>query len=69
MGRDERLSRGHLEADEDHGRDRWTVDHPADLELVRAIVARIGRRAGYREIIALLDREPELRRINAEYAA
>ena len=66
--RDERLRRGVLEAEEDYGTERWTVDHPSDLELVRKLVAKLGRRAGYREILALLEREPQLRAINSALA-
>jgi spore coat polysaccharide biosynthesis protein SpsF (cytidylyltransferase family) len=65
MGRDDELTRGRLEDDEDHGGERWTVDHPADLDLVRAIVGRLGRECSYADVLALLDREPELRAINA----
>jgi spore coat polysaccharide biosynthesis protein SpsF (cytidylyltransferase family) len=53
LGRDERLKRGVLEAEEDYGDERWTVDYPSDLERVREIVNRCGRRAGYREILGL----------------
>jgi spore coat polysaccharide biosynthesis protein SpsF (cytidylyltransferase family) len=53
LGRDERLRRGVLEAEEDYGDERWTVDYPSDLERVRNIVARLGRHAGYREILAI----------------
>jgi spore coat polysaccharide biosynthesis protein SpsF (cytidylyltransferase family) len=54
------------EAEGDLGAERWTVDHPADLELVRAIVARLpSPTASYREILAVLDADPALRRINA----
>jgi spore coat polysaccharide biosynthesis protein SpsF (cytidylyltransferase family) len=66
MSSDPQVRGGVLYADEDHGGERWTVDHPRDLELVREIVARVGRRAGYREILAMLEREPELRAINAD---
>jgi spore coat polysaccharide biosynthesis protein SpsF (cytidylyltransferase family) len=65
MGRDERVRRGVLEAETDYGTERWTVDYPEDLEFVRAVVERLGRDCGYRDILALLDREPELREINA----
>jgi spore coat polysaccharide biosynthesis protein SpsF (cytidylyltransferase family) len=51
---------------EDLGDVRWTVDHPEDLEFVRAIVERLGRRCGYRDVLALLDREPALREINVQ---
>ena len=50
----------------DHGDERWTVDHPSDLELVRALAARLpSPTASYGEILALLDAEPALRAINA----
>lgn len=53
-------------ADEgDQGDERWTVDHPADLELVRALDARLASpTASYEEIVAVLDAEPALRAIN-----
>ena len=47
---------------------RWTVDEPRDLELVRAVYARLyrpGHVFGWREIAALLAREPALVAINA----
>jgi spore coat polysaccharide biosynthesis protein SpsF (cytidylyltransferase family) len=56
MGRDERLRRGVLEAEHDYGDERWTVDYPEDLERVREIVDRLGRRAGYREILGIQPR-------------
>jgi spore coat polysaccharide biosynthesis protein SpsF len=42
---------------------RWTVDHPQDLEFVRAVVARLGERrhvAGVLEIAAAIERAPAL---------
>ena len=47
---------------------RLTVDEPEDVRLMQEIFARLaapGRRVTTREAIALLDREPELARINA----
>ena len=48
---------------------RWTVDEPRDLEFVRAIydeLAADGRRAfGMREVLALLERRPDLSALNA----
>jgi len=47
---------------------RLTVDHAEDVELMQAIFERLasrGRIVSTREAIALLDREPELARINA----
>ena len=62
-----------LEAEHDMGEERWTVDYPADLELVRALYDRLSvsgaRPFGFREALAALDREPELRRLNAAHRA
>jgi len=50
------------------GRLRWTVDHPNDLEFIRAVYARLrpmnGGGFGHREVLRLLDREPGLAAIN-----
>ena len=56
-----------LQAPEDWGEERWTVDHPADLEFVRAVLGRLGDRAGFgvRDVLAVLDAEPALRALNA----
>ncbi|MBI5447031.1 MAG: glycosyltransferase family protein [Deltaproteobacteria bacterium] len=65
------FSLGSYEAPVDLSHCRWTVDEAADLEFVRQVAARFGDRlvrAGYREIAALLDREPEVARINAHVA-
>ncbi|MFN8542682.1 MAG: glycosyltransferase family protein [Candidatus Binatia bacterium] len=51
------------------GPQRWTVDEPCDLELVRAIWARLGRAGrifGWRDVVALLASEPALARLNAD---
>lgn len=50
---------------------RWTVDFPEDIELARRIfraLGRGGRTFGYEEILALVERRPELREINARRA-
>lgn len=47
---------------------RWTVDMPADLELVRRLYDELdlaARPLGYREIVAHVRANPELLRINA----
>lgn len=45
---------------------RWTVDTPEDLEFVRQIYSRLGPEDdfGWQDVLALLDREPQLQRIN-----
>jgi spore coat polysaccharide biosynthesis protein SpsF len=62
----DRFSMIHLEADGDYGGYRWTVDAPDDLEAVRRIFAAFGGRDdfGWREVLSLMEREPELARIN-----
>ena len=65
--RPERFRLAWLEAEEDMGDERWTVDHEADLAFVRAVYARLAPLGpfGYREVRALLEREPELRSLNS----
>jgi spore coat polysaccharide biosynthesis protein SpsF len=45
---------------------RWTVDTPEDLDLLRAVYARFGKRddVSWREVLQLMEREPELAEIN-----
>lgn len=51
----------------DYGALRWTVDTPADLELLRQVFARLGGRADFTwlDVLALFEQEPELAQINA----
>jgi spore coat polysaccharide biosynthesis protein SpsF len=53
---------------EDCGHQRWTVDTPQDLELVRQIVSRHGGRDDFSwlDVLALVRREPALTEINAQ---
>lgn len=52
---------------DDHGSYRWTVDTVEDLEFVRAIYSRLGPgdAFGWRDILTLLNHEPELASINS----
>ncbi len=66
--RPDRFAAEVLEAPDDFGDERWTIDYPEDLELVREIYDRLYRRGpafGYAEIITLLDANPGLRMLNA----
>ena len=47
---------------------RWTVDHPADLEFVRAVYDALApqRDFGFREVFALLKERPDLATIQVE---
>ena len=51
----------------DYGNLRWTVDTPEDLEFIRQISARFDNdNFGWYDILALLEKEPELAKINAD---
>jgi spore coat polysaccharide biosynthesis protein SpsF len=53
-------------SDEDHSHHRWTVDTPEDLEFARAVYSRFEPDAAFswRDVLALLEREPSLIKIN-----
>lgn len=55
-----------LRADADYSGQRWTVDTAEDLAFVRAIYARLGAggRFGWRAVLDLLAREPQLADLN-----
>lgn len=65
--RPERFKLATLEAPEDLGEERWTVDRAADLAFVQAVYERLADREsfGYRDVLELLAREPSLRELNA----
>ena len=44
---------------------RLTLDHPVDLELLQAVFTRLGTKAQWRDVVALLRGEPALARLNA----
>jgi len=52
--------------DEDYSGHRWTVDTAEDLELVRAVYARLGNDGlfSWRAVVDFLQREPELMELN-----
>jgi spore coat polysaccharide biosynthesis protein SpsF len=59
-----------LKAAADYSNYRWTLDTAEDLELLRAIYASFGNRDdfGWREVLKLMQREPQLAEINAHVA-
>jgi spore coat polysaccharide biosynthesis protein SpsF len=64
---DEYAIRG-LDAERDLSEHRWTVDTPADLEFVRAVYGALepeNPSFGLDDVLALLERRPDLRRLNA----
>jgi spore coat polysaccharide biosynthesis protein SpsF len=61
-----------LEAEEDLGEERWTLDYAADLELIEAIYARLPDEPAadpfaYRTVLALLEKQPQLRALNERH--
>jgi spore coat polysaccharide biosynthesis protein SpsF len=56
-----------LTADADYTQYRWTLDTAEDLELLRAIYSSFRDRDdfGWREVLGLMQREPQLSEINA----
>jgi spore coat polysaccharide biosynthesis protein SpsF len=59
-----------LEADNDHGSRRWTVDTPEDLEFMRALYKKPGYQIDFpwKEVLKFLDENPDLEQINADIA-
>ena len=57
---------GYVTQDVDQNEMRWTVDTPDDLRFVSAIYERLGGddTFSWRDVLALLEREPELAAIN-----
>jgi spore coat polysaccharide biosynthesis protein SpsF len=53
--------------DIDYSQYRWTLDTVEDLELLHAVYEKLGNRDdfGWREVLALMEREPELDEMNA----
>jgi spore coat polysaccharide biosynthesis protein SpsF len=53
-------------SESDYSAYRWTLDTAEDLELLRNIYARFGNQDnfGWREVIMLMEREPELAELN-----
>jgi len=56
-----------IRAERDYSAYRWTLDTPEDMQLMKAIYARFADRDnfGWREILALMEREPELATLNS----
>jgi spore coat polysaccharide biosynthesis protein SpsF len=61
----ERFSTFSVIDDVDRSHMRWTVDTPEDLMFVRQVYRELGPRAfSWRDVLAILDRKPELLQIN-----
>jgi spore coat polysaccharide biosynthesis protein SpsF len=60
---------GEESSEENYGDDRWTVDTAEDLEFVRAVYSRMeDKNFSWRDVLKLLEREPELAEINRSIA-
>jgi spore coat polysaccharide biosynthesis protein SpsF len=60
---------GEVGDQENYGDGRWTVDTPEDLEFVRAVYSRMEDDSfSWRDVLQLLEREPELAAINRSIA-
>ncbi len=55
-----------VKGDADYSSHRWTLDTPEDLEFLRAVYARFEANGAFswRDVLVLLDREPELIELN-----
>ena len=56
-----------VKCDADYSRHRWTVDTPEDLSFVREVYGHLGPEGDFswRDVLALVEGEPELSAINA----
>jgi spore coat polysaccharide biosynthesis protein SpsF len=52
--------------DADYSSHRWTLDTPEDLDFIRTVFTRFKNRSdfGWRDVLQILDREPELMELN-----
>jgi len=59
-----------LDAENDYGNQRWTVDTPEDLEFIHQVTKELGCRMdfGWEDVLSLLSDNPELSKINANIA-
>lgn len=58
-----------LRADADYSRLRWTLDTPADFEMLQSVFRHLAGREdfGWREVLALVHQHPEIARLNSEF--
>jgi spore coat polysaccharide biosynthesis protein SpsF len=63
----ERVRMRNVERTPSQHHERWTLDHPEDLEVVTAILEALRPGFSIDDAIAFLDSRPELRELNAQY--
>ena len=57
-----------MKGDANYSWQRWTVDTPEDLRFIRAVYEFLGSKGdflGWRDVLALMERRPELLEINS----
>ena len=64
--RSERFRQVSVTCNRDWSSLRWTVDEAPDLEFVRAVYARLGDPITWRDVLSLIEREPQLAEINRD---
>ena len=67
----DRFRIGHVPSPEPLSHHRWTLDEPADFDLLSAILTALyptNPNFGYRNVLDLLERRPDLNRLNAGVA-
>lgn len=59
-----------VHADRDFSRYRWTLDTPDDLQLIRTIYSHFSNNVEFtwRDVVALMEKSPDLARMNAHVA-
>lgn len=70
-GHPERFRVAQVTTDKDWSQERWTVDTPEDLALIERILGAlypVDPAFGWLDVVALLDRHPDWRRLNAHVA-
>jgi len=57
-----------IDAEQDYGHLRWTVDTPEDLETIRRLFALLGKSEGFSwlDVLAVWQAHPELEMVNAQ---
>jgi len=61
----DRFPRASITPDADYSQHRWTLDTPEDLELLRALVARLPKMFDWRDVLAVVEADPSLQAINS----
>ena len=60
-----------MDAPEDHGQHRWTVDTPEDYEMMKVLFEKLDDplTAGWQDVLKVIRSDPSLEKINASSKA